>query len=583
MSDWRHTNSQLLLLILGLAVAVYGLFVASPYDTRILTIAGVFALLVLGYQFIFGHAGALSLAQGTFFGLGAYVTGILGARYGMGFPVTFPLSLLIPAALAALTATAVLRLESHYLALATLALSQFILLLTVNWESVTGGANGLAAIPGVSAFGMTLPRGTAMLIFVWAWVAVGAIVARRAVAGSYGLALMTMRLSPMASASIGIDAGALRFTAFVLSAIYAGTAGALYAHTLSVISPEVLGFGVMIICLTMTVIGGRWSIAGAICAALLLTHLPEWFRGLREHYLTANGAVLLLAVLFAPAGFLAFLHKRPQPTPAPTIAPTQKKAEHHARLKVRGLGKSFGGLRALHSVDLDLAPGRITGLIGPNGSGKTTLVNLLTSLESADEGSVRLGSITLSGVPPFRIARAGIVRTFQTPDLPATVTARDAVTAAVKPARVGFWQDLLTADPRLRLAERRRLSDSILQLLGLAEIADVPCDQLPHGQRRLVEVARAAAAEPAYLILDEPTAGLTVEETASFAATLSRLAETGHGVLLIDHDADFVAGVAGTLICLHNGEIIASGTPSAVLRNPAVRRAYFGSAHEYTA
>ena len=480
---------------------------------------------------------------------------------------------------------AFLRLESHYLALATLALGQSVLLLATNWQGMTGGANGLTAIPSITAFGSILPRGTPLMVFVWIWVAIGPILARRIVAGPYGLALKTMRLSPMAAASIGIDAGALRFTAFVLSATYAGAAGALYAHTLTVISPEVLGFGIMIICLTMTVIGGRWSVAGAIWAALLLTQLPEWFRGLREYYLAANGAVLLLAILFAPAGFLAFMprRKRASPVSHSTKGPLlpAHRAKHQVSLAIRGLGKSFGGLRALSHVDLDLAPGTITGLLGPNGSGKTTLVNLLTGLETPDQGTVTLGGKPLTGQPSFRIARAGISRTFQTPDLPAGVTVRDAIAAALDPANPArFWQDLIGPNPGQALTERRQATTSILHRFGLDEIADTPCDALPHGQRRLVEVARATAPAPAFLILDEPTAGLTADEAAAFGHTLRNLTETGCGILLIDHDPDFVAAIADTLICLHNGEIIARGQPGTVLQDPAFRTAYLGNFDE---
>ena len=559
-------------------VAVYGLFAASPYDTRILTIAGIYALLVLGYQFIFGHAGALSLAQGTFFGLGAFVTGILATRFGAQFELTFPLSILLPAALAALVAAAVLRLESHYLALATLALSQSVMLLAVNWESVTGGANGLAGIPGVSVFAWELPRGTALLVFVWIWVAIGALLAHRIVAGAYGLAFRTIRLSPMAAAAIGLDANALRFTAFVLSAAYAGAAGALYAHTLTVISPEVLGFGIMIICLTMTVIGGRWSVAGAICAALLLTHLPEWFRGLREYYLAANGAVLLLAVIFAPAGFLAFLPTRS--TSTSDQRPPSGGAQAHrppTQLRISNLSKSFGGVRALHQVDLTLNTGTITGLIGANGSGKTTLVNVLTGHHQPDAGEATLGGTTITRQSGFRTARAGVARTFQTPDLPSGVTVRDAIAIAIDPAAIGLWQDLLAIDPATSLHTRHHRAEALLQQFDLAELADTPCDALPHGPRRLVEVARAAAGKPDFLILDEPTAGLTVDETAAFGMILTRLAAAGHGILLIDHDPDFVAGVSSTLVCLDNGIVIATGTPKDVIQDPAVRRAYFGT------
>ena len=140
--------------IIAAAIALYVVFFASSYDLRVLTVSGIYVIMVLGYQFIFGHAGALSLAQGAFFGLGAYVTGILGSQLGWQFAATFPLSILVPVLLAATIALPVLRLESHYFALATLALGQGLLLIAVNWEGVTGGANGLPGVPGIVVLGI---------------------------------------------------------------------------------------------------------------------------------------------------------------------------------------------------------------------------------------------------------------------------------------------------------------------------------------------------------------------------------------------------------------------------------------------
>ncbi len=259
----------------------------SSYSLRLMSVAGIYALLVIGYQFIFGHAGALSLAQGAFFGLGAYVTGILGSQVGWDFTATFPLAVLLPGLLALLIGGPVLRLESHYFALATLGIGQVLLLVAVNWQDVTGGANGLPGVPGVVVFGAALPRGVPLLAVIWGFVALGGLVAWRITRGAWGLAFAVLRENALEAAAIGLDAGALRLAAFLLSALYAGAAGALYAHTIRVISPEALEFPVMVSCLTMAVVGGSARIAGAIFGAVLLVHLPEWLRVLDGFYLIA--------------------------------------------------------------------------------------------------------------------------------------------------------------------------------------------------------------------------------------------------------------------------------------------------------
>jgi hypothetical protein len=164
----RITPQTCFTLLGGIGLAVYALFLASSYDQRILTLSGVYVILVLGYQFIFGHAGALSLAQGAFFGIGAYVTGILGSQFGAGFVLTFPLSIAGAAVIAAIVAVPVLRLQTHYFALATLALSQLLFLIGVNWESVTGGANGLSGVPGITLGDWRFTRGLPLLAIVWA-------------------------------------------------------------------------------------------------------------------------------------------------------------------------------------------------------------------------------------------------------------------------------------------------------------------------------------------------------------------------------------------------------------------------------
>jgi branched-chain amino acid transport system permease protein len=302
----------------------------GPYELRLLTVAGTYTLMVLGYQFIFGHAGALSLAQATFFGLGAYATGIAATTLGWDFLLTFPLSIALPTVLAAIVAAPVLRLESHYFALATLGVAQVVLLVAVNWTELTGGANGIPGVPGIVLFDTPVPRGWPLLFFVWSLVLLGALIAWIVLRGRWRLAFEVLRENPIAAASLGIDGARLRLSAFLASAAYAGAGGALYVHTLRVVSPEALGFPIMVACLAMTVIGGRIHILGAVLGALLLVHLPEWFRPLELYRNVAYGAALLLTIIVAPWGLVGTV-ARFLPRRVPRIAsrpPPRIRAAH---------------------------------------------------------------------------------------------------------------------------------------------------------------------------------------------------------------------------------------------------------------
>ena len=286
------------LLILGVVGLVgWALTISSAYQMRLFTIVGIYALLALGYQFIFGHAGALALTQGSFFGVGAYATGILGSRYGLGAETTLLLSIILPVLLAALVAAPVLRLDSHYFALATLGIGQVLLLIAIGWQDLTGGSNGLSGIPGLTLLGYEIKKGAGIMVAVWCCVAIGALISWRITRGLYGAALQVSRENPIAAQAIGIDTARLRYATFLLSAMFAGLAGALYAHTIRVVSVEVLEFPIMVACLTITVLGGRTHIAGAILGALLIVNLPEWFRVMEKYYLIAYGVALLVAII----------------------------------------------------------------------------------------------------------------------------------------------------------------------------------------------------------------------------------------------------------------------------------------------
>ncbi|HEX9466505.1 MAG TPA: branched-chain amino acid ABC transporter ATP-binding protein/permease [Alphaproteobacteria bacterium] len=566
----RGLRAPLACAVLGLAA--WPLVFSGAYDLRVFTLAGIYALLVLGYQFIFGHAGALALTQGSFFGLGAYVAAIGAVRYGLTFETTLPLAILVPALLAVIVAAPVLRLQSHYFALATLGIAQVLLLVCREWVPVTGGANGLSGIPLMTIFGTSVARGWPSLILVWSLAAFGAALAWGLLRGRLGLGFRLVRQAPPAADAIGLDIGRYRLAAFVLSAAYAGAAGALFVHMNRVVSPDVFEFQVMVTCLAMTVIGGATRIAGAFAGALLLVYLPEWFRPLDKYYLIAYGAGLLIMIVAAPDGLIGALARlrqlvvpeplppAPKPAALPALVPAQLQPSDPL-LEVRDLCKSFGGVQALQDVTFEIHPGEILGLIGPNGSGKTTLVNIATGLERCDSGEICFGLRVLTRLPPFKIARLGVARTFQNLCLVDDMAAIDNVAVA----RSGESLD-----------QARRHAMAVLDRLGLADIAMAPVGRLPQSVQRRIEIARALALQPALLFLDEPAAGLSDAEQADLADHLRRLKRDGLTLLIIEHNMPFLTNLADRMVCLDGGRVIAHGPPEKVRAHKRVIEAYLG-------
>ena len=549
-------------LILGALAAAA--VVSDAYLQRLLAVAGCYAILAIGYQRIFGELGVLSLAQGAFFAVGGYAAAILSLRTSWDGVLLLSAAIVASVLLAILAAPAMLKLASHYFALASLALAQLVLLAAINFESFTGGSNGLSPLPPFAVAGVVLPPGAPMTLAIWGAAAVTAILFW--LSGPLAaLRRLVLREAPLAAQAMGIDAPHWRLAAFTFAAGCGGLAGGFYVQATGVAAPDIAEFAIAVNVLAITVIGGRGRIGGAVLGALLLAFLPEALRFLGGWQLFAWGAAMLVMLILAPDGLAGLLHRalgRQKIIVAEAPGETRSGLGTTGTLSGTHLRKNFGGVIAVDDASLQIGPKEIVGLIGGNGAGKTTLLNLLSGFETPDTGSIEWRGGNVTKLATSRRARLGIGRSFQTDQLPSALTALDAVAAAV-------WQTR-------SLPTARVTASTLLRRLGLGDRCAEPLDTLPPAARRLVDIARALATSPGVLLLDEPTAGLSASERDGLGRVLASLRDEGLGMAIVEHDLAFLLPLVDRLVCLRDGRIVAEGPPADLAHRPELRDFFAG-------
>jgi branched-chain amino acid transport system permease protein len=615
--------------VAGIALAVVMLFlpqIVPAGSMRAVNITGLFCLTIVGLDLLTGIAGQVSLGQAGFMAIGGYTSAILAVHYNVPTLLGLVAGVCASALVAVVLGLVCGRLRGMYLAIVTLAFGILVEALA-NGLNITGGPSGIAGIPPFSVGSFSFDTDNRMFYLVWALVGAALILSFNLVRSNRGRILRAMHGDQVGARSLGLHVTRAKIAVFVISACMASIAGSLYASYFRYLSPDQVGSSESLTLITMLAIGGMGTLFGPLIGVALLTYLPLESQSFANSSMLVTGVLLVLFLRYLPAGIwggvlegvtrtrAAVLGRRPSPAPGLTpeavpadVAPTSpvaaspqvsvssaaaeepapaaddRKQDGRPALEVRGLSKSFGGVAAVQDASFVVPEGSLTALIGPNGAGKSTMFNLVTNLYRPDHGEVLLWGKSISGLRSDRITSLGLFRTFQTARVFPQLSVLDNVlVGGYRLGRAGYLSQALRL-PRSRREEREMEARALalLRVMGLADRAEQRAAVLPLAAQKYLELARSLMARPSVVLFDEPAAGMNDAETAELGMILRAIRDTGHTVVVVEHNMSLVMGVCDQVVVMDAGSVIAAGPPQAVQNDPLVIGAYFGAAEANT-
>jgi branched-chain amino acid transport system permease protein len=563
------TRKTLLIAVVLLAA------VASPYagfipgwSPALATNVAFTALALIGLNLIFGVAGMLAFGQAAFMVIPAYFGGVL-ERAGIAAGLSIAIGFIAAVLLARVLAEFFVRLPGIYLAFGTLGFGYVVEGLARAFPSWTGGASGL-----VFASGRAIDQNAWYAIAI-VTLAIGLIVYTLILRGARWRRLRTIRHDELVAAALGVDVTREKVRTFTLGCLFASVAGTLLCYYVGVVVPDDAGAQRSLSQIGMVMMGGPALTFGPVVGAFLVAWL-FFVAGVGGRFESlVYGVVFLVAVLYAKNGLLGFIppsaratffRKRLPPAGAAVTIPMMNGRQRDGVcLRVQDAGKAFQGLTALDGVSFEVFSGEVFALVGPNGAGKSTLFNVICGLIEPTAGRVYLRGKDITTMPIHR--RAPLIgRAFQVARLIPELTAAENVMVRIDNISSKFSED-----------ERRGAALAQLEAFDLLPLADSAVSTLSIGQHKLIDVARAAAGDPALVLLDEPAVGLTDAELLHLRDVIVKLRARGTSVLIVEHNIDFASSVASRGLVLDSGRVVTSGPMNEILADERVQAAYFGA------
>jgi branched-chain amino acid transport system permease protein len=557
-------------------------FLLGQFWAYQLGLYALYAAAAAGVGVCWGQAGLLPLGQALFFGLAAYLSGLVFIAF-QDTPIVavlaLPLAALISGVLAFLVGIVIFRRSGEsgaYFSMITLALALLAFQIATSWNSVTGGFNGLKGIPGLPGLEDISDVYYVAASVLLAVLALGAWLYNAPI----GVLWRALAQNERRLKLFGFDTDQLKAVAFGISGFMAGIGGAIYAPQQGIVTPQVIGFGLSADFVIWAAVGGRASLLGPVIGTLVVGSLTAQLRDTLPFWEVLMALFFITIVLVFPRGIVGLadpLVRRFPPRKrerAALAAPDSAAARSpSARLALDGVSVHVGEVTILDKLSVDFAQAGIFCVIGPNGAGKTSMFNVVSGELSTASGAINLGGLKIGGLSPNRVSGLGVARKLQIPSVFPDLSIADNLAVALWSGRAGKFALL---DPRLRRWTSPILKELQSRYPFLAASAR-KADELSHGEQQILELAMALLTEPRVLLLDEPCAGLSPEETAAVMALIRWAAQRlGGSIIIIEHDMSLVKELAQIVYVLHNGALLAKGNVADIQGDPAVRAVYVG-------